>query len=94
MEIKKVSPGLAIGGQPGADDLRSLAEDGFKTVVNLRMPGEAAALSPEEAREIAERLHMCYFHIPLDRKRSSDAVIWEVTEAIARLKADGPVFVH
>lgn len=54
---------VLTGGQPTADQLAWAARNGYRTVVNLRAPGEEGEL-PGEA-ELVESLGMKYFAIPL-----------------------------
>ncbi len=56
-------PGVLSGGQPDLDQLARAAEAGFKTVVNLRGPGEQGEI-PDEATRI-EALGMRYVAIPI-----------------------------
>lgn len=50
------------GGQPTPGDLARLADDGVRTVINLRAPGEPVEF--DEAAEAA-RLGLCYVTIPI-----------------------------
>ncbi|MFW6115915.1 MAG: protein tyrosine phosphatase family protein [Chloroflexota bacterium] len=66
-EIKSfvgVRPTLATGGQPGEQQFRELAEDGFEAVVNLGLLDERYSL-PDEA-SLVRSLGMAYCHIPVD----------------------------
>lgn len=51
------------GGQPTAEQLADAAAAGFKTVINLRMPGERG--SDDEAT-VVEGLGMTYVHLPIN----------------------------
>ena len=55
---------MSLSGQPSADQLRELAERGFRLVVNCRTPGEVKKLEFNEAA-LAASLGMTYVEIPL-----------------------------
>ena len=64
----RIKDQLTIGAQPTEEQLKHLAEEGFKSVVNLRMPGEEEQpLSPDEEGEKVRALGMEYLHIPSGR---------------------------
>lgn len=57
---------ISIGGQPDADDLRTMAAEGMRSLVNLVPAGENPnALSPEEEGRIASQLGMNYLYVPV-----------------------------
>ncbi len=66
--------GVVSGGQPTADQLARAAASGYKTVVNLRVPGERGA--DDEPAQV-ERLGMAYVALPIDGAEG-------ITEANAR----------
>ena len=76
------------GGQPTADELAALAEQGFETVINLRMPDEDATTA-----EVAEELGMNYVSLPID---GSAGLTEENAIAFAELlgELEGPAVVH
>lgn len=66
IEIPKAKAPFAqvlTGGQPSADDLTWAARNGYRTVVNLRSPGEEGELADEAA--LVARLGMTYRPIPI-----------------------------
>jgi len=84
-------PGVVSGGQPTEAELRTAAERGFKTVVNLRTDGETGVAGE---RELVEGLGMRYVHIPV---AGADGLTTENARAMAEaLKgaADAPVVLH
>ena len=86
-----VRPDLATGGQPSADALRKLKELGFKTVVNLRTPGENGSVADE--KEIVEGAGLRYVHVPITAATFSRADV----DAVSRVLDDpaaGPVLLH
>ena len=63
---KRINDQLTVGAQPTEEQLKQLAEEGFKSVVNLRMSGEKEQpLSPDEEGEKVRDLGLEYVHIPV-----------------------------
>ncbi|HEX6566086.1 MAG TPA: sulfur transferase domain-containing protein [Chthoniobacterales bacterium] len=62
---KAISQQVSVGEQPRQSDLEELKRDGVTTVVNLRMPGEASPLTPDEEHALAEKLDLEYYHVPV-----------------------------
>lgn len=69
----QVEPAIATSGQPLAEQFTAIAEQGYKTVINLAMPSSTNAITNEG--EIVSSLGMDYIHIP---------VVWE-TPALQQL---------
>ena len=93
-DMKKAAENLFFGGQPTSDDLKKLAADGFKTVINMRLPEEESDLSPDQAKAEAEALGMRYLNIPVSVGGMDDAAVQRVHEALQEAKSDGPVLLH
>lgn len=74
-----VSDEIATGGQPTAEQIRSLAADGFTTVVNLATPDPIRA--PADEAELVRALGMTYHHIPVvwDDPQEADFAAFERT---------------
>lgn len=68
----KVNDEIITGGQPTADQLRSLAAEGFTTVINLATMEPPHSLEGEA--ELVRTLGMDYYHIPVewDDPKASD----------------------
>jgi uncharacterized protein (TIGR01244 family) len=89
----KLSDQMTVGAQPTKGQLKELAQEGFKTVVNLRTAGEEdQPLSPEEERAQVEALGMEYLHIPVSTKEMRPEQVDQFHRELKRLP--GPVFVH
>jgi protein tyrosine phosphatase (PTP) superfamily phosphohydrolase (DUF442 family) len=60
----RVSDQISTGGQPTADQLKSVAAEGFTTVINLATfdPGH----SLEDEAGLVQSLGMNYYHIPVE----------------------------
>jgi protein tyrosine phosphatase (PTP) superfamily phosphohydrolase (DUF442 family) len=73
----KVSEDLITAGQPTAEQLRSVAQEGFKTVINLATSNPPYSLEGEAG--LVQALGMNYFHIPVvwDNPQESDYQAFE-----------------
>jgi uncharacterized protein (TIGR01244 family) len=89
-EIKKVSDEFSSGGQPSAEALKQLANQGYKSVVNLRSPTETGALSDEQ--EQAEAVGLQYANVPLNSNEADASLTAEVLSAVSSLPT--PVYFH
>lgn len=93
MDPKPLSKRVAVGGQPRADDLAQLRDQGFTTVVNLRVTGEAnQQLSPEDEGRAAASSGLAYHHVPVSTQDLRPEQVAEVRAAIQ--EAPGRVLVH
>ena len=89
-EPKRVSDELSIAGQVTSEQLQQAAADGFKSVLNLRSPDEAGALSDEQQQ--AEAAGLAYSNVPLS---NSDLSNGQVSKALAALESlPKPVLIH
>jgi protein tyrosine phosphatase (PTP) superfamily phosphohydrolase (DUF442 family) len=64
LNFKQLSPQLATGGQPNAEELLALCRAGFEVVINLGLHDAPYAL-PDEARVLAAH-GVEYHHLPVD----------------------------
>jgi uncharacterized protein (TIGR01244 family) len=64
--IRAITNELAIAGQPTLDELQQLAEEGYRSVVNLRSPHEIGFLDGEQQQ--IEALGLCYANLPIQIK--------------------------
>ena len=100
-DVSEITPGLynaeqpleyvATAGQPTEEHLERLAEAGYKTVVDLRTPGETPR--PDEWGMVVRRTAMEYVNIPVGHKSIDD----ETFDRFRELIRDGgrrPVLVH
>ena len=85
-----VRPGLATAGQPSDDALGKLKALGFKTVINLRRPGEQKAGVEEEAVR-AQGLR--YVSVPVDSATFGPAEVSAV-RAVLDDESAAPVLLH
>ncbi len=82
--------GVLSGGQPTAGQLAQAAEAGFRTVINLRMPGERGA--DDEEAQVAQ-LGMEYVHMPIN---GAEGITEENARELSRLleTSEQPVLLH
>ncbi len=93
MEFKKIDDHLSVAGQISLTDVSQAADEGFKTIINVRPDGEKAdALPAEEARTAAQSHKLAYHHLPVLPTQITDE---DVTAFKAVLEdAEGPVLAH
>lgn len=92
-DVMKLSDNLTVGAQPTEEQLKQLAGQGIKSVVNLRTEGEEEQpLSPQEEGEKVRALGMQYLHIPVSSKAPGPEQVDQFRSELPRLP--GPVFVH
>ena len=81
---------VVSGGQPSEDQLRMAAEAGYKTVINLRTPGESGL---EDEAAIVGELGMTYVSLPIDGEAGITA---DNARELSRLldESEAPVLLH
>jgi protein tyrosine phosphatase (PTP) superfamily phosphohydrolase (DUF442 family) len=85
-------PGVITGGQPDAAQLAALAEAGYRTVVDLRSPGEPYSREDEETA--LESLGLAYVSIPV---AGPEGLTEQNARALSAVLADEeayPVAIH
>ena len=89
-DLPEVRPGLYAGGQPTAAQLRGMARQGVRTVIDLRQPGEDRGF---DETGVAESLGMRYVRIPVAGAEGLDAAnVRAVHQALQQ--SQGPVLLH
>jgi uncharacterized protein (TIGR01244 family) len=89
----QINERITVGGQPSEDELKQLAADGFKTIVNLRTKNEEGLrLSPDAEGEQVRELGMEYVHFPVSRDQMSPELEDEFRQRLPSFTP--PVFVH
>ena len=61
--FKQVNDRLACSGQPTEEQLKGIADQGYKVIINLALTGTKYSL-PDEAKSVAD-LGLIYRHIPI-----------------------------
>lgn len=87
---KKVSDELSAAGQVSPEQLQQAAQEGFKSVLNLRSPNEAGFLSNEEQQ--AEAAGLQYACVPLKVSEPEQELVEKAIREIENLPK--PVLVH
>jgi uncharacterized protein (TIGR01244 family) len=88
----KVDAVIACGGATEVSALDGLKQDGFKTVINLRMASEQGAHIDENKAKAAS-LGLNYVHIPFSGSTPDPKAVDQFLATIAD-KTNQPVFVH
>ena len=88
----RVDAVVACGGATETTALDGLAKDGFKAVINLRMPTEAGANIEANAAH-AKEVGLNYVSIPFNGQQPDPKAVDTFLATIAN-KANQPVFVH
>ena len=87
-QFKLLDNGLLIGPQPSEGDLRQARQEGIKTVIDFRLPGE----TPTPNAQLVARNGLDYVNIPVNKASLSlDQV--DMLERVMRDK-DGPFLLH
>jgi protein tyrosine phosphatase (PTP) superfamily phosphohydrolase (DUF442 family) len=87
----EVTPSIATGGQPTDAGLRTLAERGYTSIINLRTNEERVDLAAEE--KSARELGLGYFPLPAVGTAPEARQAFEFMNLLQERK-DGRVFVH
>lgn len=89
MNIRKIDDRFAIAGQVQTDEVKKLAEDGFRAIICARPDNEDPDQPSFEAiATIAQRFGMKAFHIPVTGLLSEGQII-QMEQALAN--TDGPI---
>jgi protein tyrosine phosphatase (PTP) superfamily phosphohydrolase (DUF442 family) len=87
----KVDDEIVTGGQPTAEQLESLAAEGFKAVINLA-PVDPAR-SPQDEGGLVLSLGLAYFHIAVDWENPKESDFAEFERAMQQLPV-GKTLIH
>lgn len=88
--VKKINNELTVAGQVTPEQLRQAAQEGFKSVLNLRSPDEEGFLADE--RQQAESMGLHYVNIPVKVSALSEELTTEILQQIDKLPK--PALVH
>ncbi len=88
----KVDAVVACGGATDVSALDALKQDGFKTIINLRLPTEQGA-NIDENRSKAEGIGLKYVHIPFSGSAPDPKAVDQFLAAVAD-KTNQPVYIH
>ncbi|BAZ50608.1 hypothetical protein NIES4103_32250 [Nostoc sp. NIES-4103] len=87
---KKVSDNLSVTGQVTPEQLQQAAQEGFKSVLNLRSPNEAGFLSDEQQQ--AQAVGLQYANVPLKPSEPNQQLTELAIQEIENLPK--PVLIH
>ncbi|MEX0613429.1 MAG: protein tyrosine phosphatase family protein [Pirellulales bacterium] len=92
-QVIQIDDAISVGGQLNTNQLKQLADDSFKTIINLQTDGETnQLLSPEaECRKVRD-LGMQYVHFPVSLVTMSPDKVDEFRQRLKKWPT--PVFVH
>jgi protein tyrosine phosphatase (PTP) superfamily phosphohydrolase (DUF442 family) len=90
-QYRKVDDQLITGGQPTAENLQAVAEQGFRTVINLAPINPRYSLDDEAG--LVQSLGMLYQHIPVDWDNPT-ANDFSAFETVLQSLPAGKTFIH
>ena len=64
MDLRQLTPNLAVSSQIGLDDVALLARSGFRTLINNRPDAEDGAIDHELVAKAAAEAGMAYHYLP------------------------------
>ena len=88
--LRSINAQLSTAGQPTVEELSHLAGAGFKSILNLRTPGEVTALDDEQHH--VEGVGLVYKHVPLSSKAPDDSQAHVALELVQQLPK--PLLIH
>ncbi|MBC1220075.1 hypothetical protein GNF10_32825 [Nostoc sp. UCD121] len=88
--VRKINDQLAIAGQITLDQLKQIADEGYKSVLNLRLPDEAGLLADEQQK--TEFLGLYYVNFPTKNEDINHQSMLQIYQAIAELPK--PTLIH
>lgn len=88
--IRKINDELAIAGQIVPEQFPELAQEGFRSIMNLRSAQEAGVWTEEEQK--AKFLALDYVNLPLTLNNISDEMLLHTFKQISELPK--PMLVH
>lgn len=92
-KFKEIDNTLSVSAQITEEDISDAANQGFKTIINLRPDGEQAdAIPASRAKAVANSFGLEYLHLPVKKTMITDDIVNEFAMLLARVK--GPVLAH
>ena len=86
-----IRDGLHTSGQPTKAQIKTIADHGFKTIINLAP--SAAENSLKDERRVVEEQGISYIHLPVDFKRPTDEDFEHFCTLMEQHKGQ-PLWVH
>lgn len=92
-DTMQINDEMTVGGQPTEQEIKTLAKDGYKSVVNFRTEGEEdQPLSPGEEQRKVVAAGMQYLHVPVSMKSMDESKVDAFRKQLKSLPK--PVFAH
>ncbi|QKQ72436.1 sulfur transferase domain-containing protein [Nostoc sp. TCL240-02] len=88
--VRKINDQLAIAGQVTPDQLKQIADEGYKSVLNLRLPDETDLLVDEP--EKTEFFGLYYVNFPTKTEDINHQSMLQIYQTIAELPK--PTLIH
>jgi len=88
--VRKINDELAVAGQITPDQLQELVMEGYRSILNLRLPSETGFLSSEQHQAAA--LGLYYINFPVRTDVINNEVVTQVLQQIRQLPK--PLLVH
>ncbi|MEH2306046.1 beta-lactamase hydrolase domain-containing protein [Nostoc sp.] len=88
--VRKINDQLAIAGQITLDQLKQIADEGYKSVLNLRLPDETGLLADEQKK--TEFLGLYYVNFPTKTEDINHQSMLQIYQTIAELPK--PTLIH
>ena len=93
MKLSHLDDDLAVSGQLTEEDIRAIAAQGYKTIINCRPDGEKGDyITAEQAADVAAACGLAYHHLPVAPDQLTDEAV-EKFSAISSA-ASGPLVAH
>jgi uncharacterized protein (TIGR01244 family) len=65
MEIRPIADGFSVTGQITADDVKTIADAGYRTLISNRPDSEDGAVPHDDIRKAAEKAGLKFTYIPV-----------------------------
>ncbi|MBK1986260.1 hypothetical protein A0J48_001615 [Sphaerospermopsis aphanizomenoides BCCUSP55] len=88
--VRKINQELAISGQITPEQLQKLADEGYKSVLNLCFPDESCLWINEQ--EKTEILGLCYVNMPTNIENLNHQAAIQIFQTISKLPK--PLLIH
>ncbi|MBD2565539.1 MULTISPECIES: beta-lactamase hydrolase domain-containing protein [Nostoc] len=88
--VRKINDELAIAGQITLDQLEQIASEGYKSILNLRLPDEIGLLANEQ--EKTEFLGLYYLNLPTKIEDINNEGMLQIYQTITELPK--PTLIH
>lgn len=89
----KINDRFSVGGQPTKEELQTLKDEGYKSIINLREDNETdQPISTEVEGKIAKELGLEYLNVPCNAKSMKNEQFDKIRKAFETMPK--PIYVH